>query len=156
MSDFLQKEREAGRKASAALTRELRSEIKSLFKRKSGELEKTNVSSRYKDGRLDRLVLTSPYYGFIKHYGSIKTGKTGTKNRSGGPVKSFTRQYEGMVRPVKAHFRKASIIPGHNKNIDYKSSNHIAEAFKKSNAIEILATDLAENRAVDISSKISF
>lgn len=155
MSDFLQREKQAGQKASGLLRRELRAEIQSVFKKISGNMEKSNVTARYRDGRLDRLVLSSPHYSFKHHYGSVKTGKTRTKIRSGGPVKSFVRQYEGMVRPVRAHIRKAAVVPQHNKGIDYKSYNHIAEAIKKSNVLEILATDLAENRAVDIVSKIS-
>lgn len=154
MSEFLQREKQAGQRASSLLGRELRSEISSVFKKETGQMEKSNVTPRYRDGRLDRLVLTSPHYSFKLHYGSVKSGKTKTKVRSGGPVRAHVRQYEGMVRTVRAHVRKRSIIPQHNKNIDYKGYNHIAQAIKKSNVMEVLATDLAENRAVDIVSKI--
>lgn len=131
-SDFEAKERAAASKAASALRAAYRTQITSTFKRGSGKLEKSNFLPRFRTGRLDRLVLTSPHYSFKNHFGSTKKGITPTHSRKGKPVK------------------------GHSKNRTYKGYNHIAEALKATNALEQLATDLGQNRAVLITSQINF
>jgi hypothetical protein len=130
--DIEAKERAAGLKAAAALRAAYRMQIKSTFKRNSGTLEKSNISPRYRQGRLDRLVITSPHYSFKNHFGSTKKGMTPVHSRKGKPVKA------------------------HSKNRQYKAFNHIALALKATNALEQLATDLGNNRAVLITSQIDF
>lgn len=154
--NFENKERAAGLKAAAALRAAYRTIVKSTFKRKSGSEEKSNFSPRFREGRLDRIVMQAPHYSFKKHYGSTKTGITKTTNRSGHSVKAHTRQYEGMVRSVRAHNRKATVVVPHKKNIDYKAYNHIAMALKATNALEQLATELGQNRIIQITSQIDF
>jgi len=156
-SNFQAEERKAGNKAAAALRGAFRSKIQSTFHRRTGAMQdKSTVTPRYRDGVLDRLVLASPRYSFIHHFGSTKTGKTGSLQRDGADVKSFTRHLEGMVRQVSAHKRSGGFVVAHNKGIDYKSKNHISEALKATNALEVLATELGENRIVNISSQIDF
>lgn len=131
-SNFEAKERAAAIKATVALRAAYRSQATSTFKRKSGKLEKSTFSPRYRVGRLDRIVLNSPHYSFKNHFGSTKKGVTPAHERKGKPVKS------------------------HLKNRTYKGYNHIALALKAANALEQLATDLGQNRAVLITSQIDF
>lgn len=131
--NFEAKERAAGLKAAVSLRAAYRTQINSTFNRgKSGKLEKSTFTPRYREGRLDRIVLSTPHYSFKNHFGSTKKGETKTHSRNGKPVR------------------------GHSKNRDYKAHNHIALAFKSTNALEQLATDLGENRIVLITSQIQF
>lgn len=155
-SSFLEKERAAGRKASAALRVAFRAKIKSTFNRRSGDMEKSTVTAKYKEGFLDRLVLGSPHYSFKHHFGSSLSGTTGATSRKQSSVNSFSRHVNGENVTVKSHTRKATNVVAHIKGIDYKSKNHIAEAFKSTNALQQLATDLGENRIVNITSQIDF
>jgi len=132
-ANFEAKERAAALKAAAGLRAAYRTQIKSTFNRgKSGKLEKSTFTPRFRDGRLDRLVLVSPHYSFKNHFGSTKKGTTPAHSRNGHPVKA------------------------HTKNRNYNAFNHIALAFKSTNALEQLATDLGENRIVLITSQIQF
>jgi hypothetical protein len=154
--NFEAKERAAGLKAAAALRGAYRNIVKSTFKRKSGTEEKSNFSPRFREGRLDRIVMQAPHYSFKKHYGSTKTGTNKASKRSAHAVKAHTRQYEGMVRTVRAHNRRATTVGPYKKNIDYKAYNHIAMALKASNALNQLATELGQNRIISITSQIDF
>ncbi|PZO33177.1 MAG: hypothetical protein DCE86_05300 [Flavobacteriaceae bacterium] len=156
IQDISQLEKKAANTASVLLRGAMRSEIKSVFKRRSGALEKTNVSPRFKDGRLDRLVISSPKYSFTWHYGSKKTGITPSYFRKGGAVKAFTMHLQSGPKEIPAHNRSGGIVKSHNKGIDYKSTNHIAKALSSGNVLENLATQLCENRAVLITSIIDF
>jgi hypothetical protein len=69
MSDFLQREKTAGQKAARSIRNQLRREIKSDFKKRSGLMAQTGVRSLTKFGQLDRLTITSPKYSFIHHFG---------------------------------------------------------------------------------------
>lgn len=131
-SNFEAKERAAALKATAALRAAYRTQVTSTFKRKTGKLEKSTFTPRFRTGRLDRIVLNSPHYSFKNHFGSTKKGITPAHTRKGKPVKA------------------------HSKNRQYKAHNHIAEAFKATNALEQLATDLGQNRIVQITSQIDF
>lgn len=154
--DFFQKERIAGNKAASSLRGSFRSKIKQVFQSRSGAMEKSNVTARYRDGFLDRLILASPKYSFTKHFGSTLSGTTKATDRKEASVNSFVRHINGTTMQVSAHNRKATHVAAHVKGINYKSTNHIAEALKETNALEQLATDLGENRIVDIASQIDF
>lgn len=154
--DFQAHEKKAGSAAARALSASLKSEINSVFKRRSGAMAKSGVTTRYKDGRLDRLVLNSPHYSFKHHYGSTKSGVTGVTLRKATSVSPFVRHLNGQGVFVSAFNRSGGAVARHNKNIDYKSTDHIAKALKKTNALESLATELAENRMVEITSNFNF
>jgi hypothetical protein len=62
-------ERRAATRAAAALRSSMRSVIGETFTKRSGQMEESNVSARFKNGLVDRLVITSPRYSFIEHYG---------------------------------------------------------------------------------------
>lgn len=149
-------ERKAGSKAARELRGALRSEISSVFKRRTGGLDKSNVTARYRDARLDRLVITSPHYSFKEHFGSSLSGNTPGHSRKPGNVKSFQRHLAGRTIPVAAHTRSGGAVASHNKGRNYESRNHIAKALNTSNALEELATALGNNRIVDITSRITF
>ena len=155
-SNFEADERKAARKATRALTTSIRSVTKSTFNRVSGDMEESRVASRFRDARLDRLVMTAPHYSFKWHFGSSKSGVTKTQQRSPGDVKSFVRHLNGKSVQVNAHNRAGGSVSAHVKNINYKGRNHIADALNATNALETLATDLGENRIVDITSQIDF
>jgi hypothetical protein len=154
--DFQAHEKKAGSAAARSLAASLKSEINSVFKRRSGTMAKSGVTARYKEGRLDRLVLNSPHYSFKQHFGSSKTGVTDVTLRKVTSVSSFSRQIEGKIQTVAAHTRSGGSVARHNKNINYKSTDHIAKALNRTNALQTLATELAENRMVEITSQISF
>lgn len=154
--DIEANERKAGSAARGALKASLLSEIRSTFKRRSGNLEKSNVTAKYKEGRLDRLVLNSPHYSFKNHYGSSLTGTQEATDRNGAAVKSFQRHLQGKTVQVQAHQRDGGNVRSLRKNRDYKAHNHIAKALKQTNALETLATALGENRMVLITSQIDF
>lgn len=151
-----QKEREAGQRAAVALKTALRAKIGSTFKKRSGLLSKSTVSAKYREGRLDRLTIQSPHYSFKLHFGAAQKAKTPSFDREQHDVNSFSRVVSGKNQTVKAHKRKNSKISAHAKGVKYKAYNHIADAIKSSNALEVLATELSENRAVKISSQINF
>lgn len=155
-NDFTTKERASGSKASGLLRNSLRSKIKSIFKRRSGDMEKSTVTARYRDGRLDRLVMTSPHYSFKEHFGSAKHGTTPQTQRKETAVKEFQRTVNGRTETVKSHVRKATTVQAHMKGINYKAKNHIAQALKQTNALDQLANELGDHRAVLITSQIDF
>lgn len=154
--DFQAHEKKAGSAAARALSASLKSEINSVFKRRSGAMAKSGVTTRYKDGRLDRLVLNSPHYSFKHHYGSTKSGVTGPSTRKTSAVSPFVRVVNGQGVFVSAFTRSGGAVSIHDKKINYKSTDHIAKALKKTNALESLATELAENRMVEITSNFNF
>lgn len=155
--NFQASEKKAGAKAASALRSALRSSTIQAFKRRTGELEKnTKVSARYKDGTLDRLVLSAPHYSFKNHFGSTKTGFTGSSKRGPGNVKSFSRKMGDKTVQVKAHTRVGTFVVAHKKNRDYKAYGHISKGLQTTNALEVLATELGENRIVNITSQIDF
>lgn len=154
--DFQIQERKAAAKATSSLRQSFRSVIASVFKKVSGALQKSTFTSRFRDGLLDRLILKSPRYSFQTHFGSTLSGTTAETSRKGTEVNSFERFISGQKREVKAHSRAGSKVKSHVKGIRYKATNHIAEALKRTNALETLATDLGENRIVEITSQIQF
>lgn len=154
--EFQAQERKAASKARSSLNVSLRTSIKRKFKSRSGKMEKSNITSRFRDGRLDRLVLNSPHYSFKAHFGSSLSGRTNETDRSATNVQSFIRKIKSKSIAVQAHSRRATRVAAHNKGINYKAYNHIADALKSSNALEQLATDLGTNRIVQIASQIDF
>lgn len=154
--EFQDQERKAASKARSSLNVALRSSIKRKFKSRTGKMEKSNVTSRFRDGMLDRLVLNSPHYSFKSHFGSSLTGNTPETNRAETNVQAFVRKIKSKSISIEAHSRRATKVAAHNKGIQYKSYNHIADALKSSNALEQLATDLGNNRIVQIASQIDF
>jgi hypothetical protein len=157
-SNFEAEERKAGNKAAGTLRAAYRTKVNSVFKRKSGALEKSTFSARFKEGWLDRLVLLTPHYSFKEHFGSTKTGNTPSYSRGGAKVRSFQRFMGGglKTRQVEAHVRGGGSVRAHNKGRNYKARNHIAEALKSTSALEVLATDLGQNRIVLVTSQIDF
>lgn len=149
-------ERKAGNVARTALKASLINQIQRTFHRRTGNLLKSTVLARYKDGRLDRLVLNSPKYSFTQHFGSSLPGTQKPTERKGTNVKSFQRHLEGMVTDVKAHERKATSVRGFNKNEPYNAHDHLSRALKQTPALENLATALGNHRAVLIASQIDF
>lgn len=158
MANFDQEanERKAGSVARAALRASLLAQIKSTFNRRSGALEKSNVNARYREGRLDRLVMNSPHYSFKQHFGSSLSGTQKTTDRKEASVKTFQRHLKGATVQIKAHDRKGGNVRSLRKNIQYKAHNHIAKALQETSALENLATALGENRMVTITSQINF
>jgi len=149
-------ERQAGNVARTALKASLINQIQRTFHRRTGTLLKSTVLARYKEGRLDRLVLNSPKYSFTQHFGSSLPGTQKPTERKGSSVKSFQRHLEGMVTEVDAHERKGSSVKGFNKNEPYGTHNHLSRALKQTPALENLATALGNHRAVLIASQIDF
>jgi hypothetical protein len=149
-------ERKAGNLAKNALKASLLTQIKGSFHRRSGALEKSTVNSRMKGGRLDRLVINSPKYSFTQHFGSSLTGTQKATERKGSTVKTFQRHLEGKVASVSAYERSGGSVKAFNKNIGYRTHNHIARALKQTNALDVLATSVGQNRAVLITSQIDF
>jgi hypothetical protein len=154
--DIEAQERKAGTIARIALKASLISQIRTTFKRRTGTLEKSTVLARYKQARLDRLVINSPKYSFTQHYGSVKTGTQKASTRKASTVKSFQRHLEGMVTNVTAHSRSSGSVNAFNKNEPYSAKNHIAKALQQTNALQVLATSLGENRIALITSQIEF
>lgn len=161
MKDFYKfesDEKKAANIARAALKSSLINQIKRTFHRgKTGKLLKeSNVNSRFVLGRLDRLVLNSPRYSFQSNFGSTKSGFQKSGSRRGGSVKSFVRHLDGKKIEVHSHDRQGTTVAAFDKNIRYKTRNHISRALKQTKALENLATALGENRIVLISSQIDF
>ena len=155
--DIEAEERKAGKIAAAALKASLINQIKRTFHRgKTGMMEKSTVLPRYKDARLDRLVLQMPRYSFQQHFGSSLTGTQKETERKGTTVKSFQRHLEGMVTEVKSHDRRGGSVRAMRKNIKYGAHDHISRALKQTNALENLAAALGKNRIVLITSQIDF
>lgn len=73
------KERSIGKKYAAILRSSIRSKIRTETVSQTGLLLKTTASSRMKQGRLDRLQITAPHYGFKLHYGFEGIRKNGRK-----------------------------------------------------------------------------
>lgn len=153
-------EKKIGGAAAKALTASLRDQIQKTFDRRTGtgSLDKSVFNARYKDGRLDRLVMNSPVYSFTSHFGSDKKGNTAATNRKATEVRSFSRHLKKSVveHPVKSHSRKGGAVKAHIKGIEYKAKNHIAKAFRATNALNVLSTNLGTSRAIIITSQIDF
>lgn len=157
VQDFMSQERAAGKKAASSLRANFRSEIKSTFQRRSGALGKTTVSSKYRNQGLDRLTLTTPHYSFKLHFGSSKQGDQKETTRSGSEVKSFRRHLKGSSIIVSSFPRRGGKVSAHKKNETYNPHGHLSRAMSKSqSALETLASELAENRIIQITSKINF
>lgn len=157
-ADFEANEKKIGNAAARALGASLQNQIKKTFDRRTGSLEKTNVRARYKDGRLDRLTINSPKYSFTTHYGSNKKGDTKETKRKATEVRSFERHLDNSIveHTVKAHSRAGGTVKAHIKGIDYKATDHIAKAFRATNALNVLATELGNSRAVKIISQFDW
>jgi hypothetical protein len=154
--DIEAEERKAGKIAAAALKASLINQIKRTFHRRTGTMEKSTVLPRYKDARLDRLVLQMPRYSFQQHFGSSLTGTQKATERKGTSVKSFQRHLEGLVTQVESHDRSGGPVKAMRKNIKYSAHDHISRALKQTAALENLATALGKNRMVLITSQIDF
>jgi deferrochelatase/peroxidase EfeB len=154
--DIEAQERKAGSIARAALRASLLNQIRQTFRKRSGALEKSTVNARYKVGRLDRLVINTPKYSFTQHYGSTKTGTQKETSRKATSVKSFSRFFNGQNQEVQSHTRAATTVKAFNKNEPYNAKNHIARALNQTNALQVLATSLGENRITNITSQIDF
>jgi len=155
-TDFEALERKAGNTARTALKASLINQIQRTFHRRTGGLLKSTVLARYKEGRLDRLVLNSPKYSFTQHFGSSLPGTQKPTERKGTSVKSFQRHLEGMATTVKSFDRKGGSVKGFNKNEPYNTHDHLSRALKQTPALENLATALGNHRAVLIASQIDF
>ena len=149
-------EKKAAAKARVALKSSIINQIRATFKKRSGNLEKSNATTRFKDARLDRLTIQSPRYSFTQHYGSNKTGSQKATTRSGGEVRSFDRFLNGKNQSVKSHRRNTTTVKAFNKNEPYRATNHLGKALRQTNALETLATELGENRITNITSQIEF
>lgn len=151
-------EKKIGAAAARALKASFLNQIKKTFDSRTGALEKTNVRARYREGRLDRLIINSPKYSFTTHYGSAKKGDTKQTNRSPTAVRSFARHLENSVvdHQVKAHSRAGGTVKAHIKGINYKATDHIAKVFRATNALDVLATELGNSRAVKILSQFDW
>lgn len=149
-------ERKAGSIARAALKVSLITQIKKSFHKRTGLLEKSNVSAKYKESRLDRLTINSPVYSFTSHYGSSLTGTQKATTRKPSNVSAFQRHLKGETIEVKAHSRSGGSVSAMNKNMKYPMHNHLSRALKETQALEVLATSLGNNRMVLITSQIDF
>lgn len=149
-------ERKAGNIARTALKASLINQIQRTFHRRTGLLLKSTVLARYREGRLDRLIINSPKYSFTQHYGSSLPGVQKPTERKGTNVKSFQRHLEGKTTTVKSYDRAGGSVVGFNKNERYGMHNHLSRALKQTNALEVLATALGNHRAVLIVSQIDF
>jgi hypothetical protein len=154
--NFEAEERKAGNIAKNALKASLISQIKNTFHNRSGAMERSTINSRMKEGRLDRLIINTPKYSFTQHFGSSKTGNQKASERKGASVNSFQRHLEGKTATIRAYERAGGAVKSFNKNIEYKAHDHIAKALNQTNALEVLATSLGENRIVLIASQINF
>lgn len=149
-------ERKAGNIAKNALKASLLNQIHRTFHRRSGSLLKSTVGARFKNERLDRLVLETPKYSFTQHFGSSLPGTQKATERQGSSVKSFQRHVKGKVSEVDAHERRGGSVRGFIKNEPYGTHNHLSRALSQTPALENLATALGNNRAVLIASQIQF
>ncbi|MFW0737572.1 hypothetical protein [Flavobacterium sp. T12S277] len=154
--NFEVEEKKAGNIARSALKTSYLNQVRTTFKRHLGNLEKSNFSARYREGRLDRLVLVTPGYSFKSHFGSSKTGAQKESNRKSSNVKSFSRHTNGKTIQISAHLRKGGTVKAFNKNRDYTATDHISKALRATNALENLATALGNNRIVVVTSQIDF
>lgn len=156
-SNFETIERNAGNVARASLQASYLSQIRRTFRRgKTGKLEKSSVRTKYRSGWLDRLILVSPKYSFQEHFGSNKTGTQKETQRRAGNVKSFIRHRKGKSETVRPHRRSGGSVKAFNKNRRYTAKDHITRALRNTNALEVLATSLGENRIVLVASQINF
>jgi len=149
-------ERKAGNTARAELRSSVLAQIRNTFHKRSGNLEKSTVNTRYKGGLLDRLVLNSPRYSFQSHFGSDKYGTQKPSAREGAAVKSFQRHLKGKTIDIQSHERSGGAVVAFTKNRNYKAYNHISRALQQTQALENLATALGNSRAVLITSQIDF
>ena len=141
-------ERKAGSAAASFLRAVFRTSIKSTFKRRTGAMEKSNVSAKYRDGNLDRLVHTAPHYSFKSHFGSTKTGTTPALSRSGASVKSFSRHINGKTVPVNSFSCVSSVFIGFilttlklwNKLLFSDNKNRLLRRNRKISRIQIVVT----------------
>lgn len=157
LPQFEVNERKAGNIARIALKDSFLSQLRKTFERgKTGNLERSTVNTRFRAGRLDRLILKSPRYSFQSHFGSSKTGTQKPSNRREADIKSFTRHVKGKKIEISSHRRSGGSVAGFNKKIKYRARNHISRTLNETKALENLATALGENRIVLIASQIDF
>lgn len=80
--DTLIQEKQLAKKETQRLRRAFKKSIKqSVNVTSSGEAKKATVRSRFKRGRLDRLIFVAPDYIFKQHYGFEGTKKNGVAMR---------------------------------------------------------------------------
>ena len=81
--NFIQLEKQAGRKAALGLRKSIKSEIRNLFETTQGnsKMLRSTVGSKMKGGELQRLVIKMPHYGFKQHFGFDGVKKNGVKLR---------------------------------------------------------------------------
>lgn len=155
--NWQEQEKVAGSKASSSLKTSLRSVIAERFTKRTGQMQRTNVTARYLHGQLDRLVIYSPHYSFIRHYGfSVPAEKVKAHERPGTFVRSYARGGFVAGRMVHAYARGAAQVKSFARNASLEETGHITEAITRSNVLESLADDLASSRAVYVTSKIRF
>lgn len=156
-NNWQDKENRSGRKAAALLKNALRSRISQKFKRRSGAMDRTNVSAIFRQGRLDRLAITSPKHSFIQHFGySEPNENVKATTRKPGFVKSYFRDGVMTGRSVRNYSRKGGFVSHYTRNISNENKDHISDALNSSNILENLASELGENRAVFVTSQINF
>lgn len=70
-------EKRIGKTAAKKLTSEMRTVIRLSTEKRTGDAELTDVRAKYKNERLQRLVIQAPHYVFKLHYGFEGTKKNG-------------------------------------------------------------------------------
>jgi plasmid stabilization system protein ParE len=75
--DMFAAEKRIGKTAASKLQSELRTVIRLLAEKKSGEAQASRVTPKYKNERLQRIVIQSPHYVFKLHYGFEGTKSNG-------------------------------------------------------------------------------
>lgn len=80
--DIAQQEKEIASKAVNKLRGAVRSEIGNTSTERTGDaLKIANAGSRFKFGRLQRIVIKAPYYTFMQNYGFEGTKSNGVNQR---------------------------------------------------------------------------
>ncbi|WP_417365881.1 hypothetical protein [Flavobacterium beibuense] len=152
-TDWQSKEKAAAIKAVASLKRALNSSISKHFNSRSGQLRKSSVKDDIKDGMLDRLILKSPKYSFVLHHGYDAVEEVQPKNRKGSSVKPHFRGGTDGTS-ISGYQRSGGSVSGFKRSSKFEGAGHITEAIYASNVLETLANDLAESRAVYVTSNI--
>lgn len=150
--NWQEQEKAAGSKAASSLGSSLRSVMSEKFNLRTGQMQRTTVRPRYIGGQLDRLVITSPHYSFIRHYGFSANEKVKAHTRPGTFVRAYSRG--GFVKMVQGYARGGGAVKSFTRNVSLEGAGHISEAIERSNVLETLADDLASSRAVNVISKI--
>jgi len=79
--DLYQLEKKVGKEAANRLTNSLRGAVRYTTKPKVGLAMKSSASAKYKNNRLQRLVIQAPHYIFKQHYGFEGTKSNGVQMR---------------------------------------------------------------------------